>query len=191
MVTKNILLAGVGGQGVILASDIISKALFKGGLDVKSSSIKGMSQRLGSVVSSIRFGEKVYSPIISKADYLLGFELLETLRYVDKLNRDGIGIINNYKARIENYPENIIKRIKKNNVTLLDGQKISGNIKVINLLFIGILSKHLGIEKRFWIESIKEIISKKYVDINLRAFEEGKIFVSKIKKDKLSLRNMS
>ena len=173
MVTKNILLVGVGGQGVVLASNIISKVLFKAGFDVKTSSIKGMSQRLGSVVSSIRFGERVYSPIINKVDYLLGFELLETLRHIDYLNKDGIGIVNNYKARIENYPNDIIDRIKKNNVILLDGQKITGNAKVINLLFLGILSRHLGIEKRFWIESIKEIIPKRYADINLRAFEIG------------------
>ena len=172
MKTKNILLTGVGGQGVILASDIISNALSKAGFDVKTSSIKGMSQRLGPVVSSIRFGEKVYSPVISKADYFLGFELLETLRYIDYLNKDGIGIVNNYKARIENYPKGIIKRIKKNNVVLLDGQKIS-DTKVINLLFLGILSRHLGIEKRFWIESIKEVIPEKDVNINLKAFEEG------------------
>jgi indolepyruvate ferredoxin oxidoreductase beta subunit len=173
MRTKNILLTGVGGQGVVLASNIISKALFKAGFDVKTSSIKGMSQRLGSVVSSVRFGEKVYSPVVSKADYLLGFELLETLRYVDYLTRDGIGIINNYEASIENYPKDIIKRIKKNNVLLLDWQKISCNKKTINLLFIGILSRHLGIEKRFWIESIEEIVPEKYVGVNLKAFEDG------------------
>nr|AQS32421.1 hypothetical protein [uncultured archaeon] len=173
MKTKDILLAGVGGQGVMLASNIISEVLFKAGFDVKTSSIKGMSQRLGSVVSSVRFGEKVYSPVIRKADYFLGFELLETLRYISYLNKGGIGIINNYESRIENYPKEIIKRIKKNNVILLDGQKMLGNKKVINLLFLGILSRHLGIEKRFWIESIKEIIPEKYVNINLRAFEEG------------------
>jgi len=176
MKTKNILLTGVGGQGVILASDIISNVLFKAGYDVKSSSIKGMSQRLGSVVSSIRFGERVYSSVISKVDYLLGFELLETLRYADKLNKGGIGIINNYKAMVENYPDDMIKKIKKNNIILLDGQKITGNTKVINLLFQGILSRYLGIEKRFWIESIKEIIPEKHVDINLKAFEKGVTF---------------
>ena len=166
-------MVGVGGQGIILASNIISNALFKAGFDVKSSSIKGMSQRLGSVVSGVRFSQKVYSSVISKADYFLGFELLETLRYIDYLNKDGIGIINNYEERIENYPKDIKDRIKKNNVILIDGQKISGNTKVINLFFIGILSRHLGIEKGFWIESIKEIIPEKYVDINLKAFEGG------------------
>jgi len=117
--------------------------------------------------------------------------LLETLRYVNKLNKDGIGVINNYKARIENYPDDIIDKIKKNNVILIDWQKISSNTKVINLFFLGILSRYLGIEEKFWIESIKEIIPKKYVDINLRVFEEGQIFVSKIKKDKLSIQNIS
>ena len=179
MKTKNILLAGVGGQGVMLASDIISETLFKAGFDVKTSSIKGMSQRLGSVVSSIRFGEKVYSPVISKADYFLGFELLESLRYIAYLDKDGIGIVNNYESKIENYPKDIINRIKKDNVILLDGQKISGNTKVINLLFLGILSRYLGIKKRFWIETTKEIIPEKYVDINLRTFEEGVKFNNK------------
>ena len=179
MKTKNILLAGVGGQGVILASNIISEALFKAGFDVKTSSIKGMSQRLGSVTSNIRFGSKVYSPVISKADYFLGLELLESLRYIDYLNNDGIGTINNYEARIENYPKDIINKVKKNNIILVDGQKILGNTKATNLLFLGILSRHLAIEKRFWMESIKEIIPKKYVDINSRVFVRGVKFNNK------------
>jgi len=170
---KNILLAGVGGQGVVLASKIISEALFKAGFDVKTSSVKGMSQRLGSVVSNVRFGEKVYSPVVSRVDFLLGFELLEALRYIDCLDKDGIGIINDYEARIENYPSDVVGRIKKNNVKLIDGEKLLGNAKTVNLLFLGVLSRYLGIEKRLWLESIKEIIPERYVDVNLKAFEFG------------------
>jgi len=179
MKTKNILLVGVGGQGIILASNIISEALFKAGFDVKTSSIKGMSQRLGSVVSNVRFGSKVYSPISRKIGYLVGFELLEALRYIEYLDEGGIGIINNYEARIVVYPDGILEKIKKNNVILVDGQKGLGKTKAINLLFLGILSRHLDIEKRFWVESIKEIVPEKYVDVNLKGFESGIRFNNK------------
>ena len=181
MKTKNVLITGVGGQGVVLASNIISEALFKSGFDVKSSCIRGMSQRLGSVVSNVRFGKKVYSPISRKIDYLVGFELLEALRYVEYLDKDGRGMINNYEAKIECYPEDIIKKIKKNNVILVDGEKVLDNKKVINLFFLGILSRHLDIEKRFWVESIEEIVPERYVDVNLQIFKKGTEFDSKIK----------
>jgi len=170
---KNILLAGVGGQGVLFASNIISETLFKAGFEVKTSSVKGMSQRLGSVVSNVRFGKKVYSPISRKIDYLVGFELLEALRYIEYLDKDGAGIVNNYEARIEAYPDGIAERLKKNNIELIDGEKVLDNKKMINLFFLGILSRHLDIEKRFWVESIKEIIPEKCVDVNLKAFDFG------------------
>jgi len=170
---KNILLAGVGGQGVVLASNIISETLFKAGFEVKTSSVKGMSQRLGSVVGNIRFGKKVHSPISRKIDYLLGFELLEALRYIQYLDKGGEGIINNYEARIEAYSEGITEKLKRSNVELIDGENLLDNKKVINLFFLGILSRHLGIEKKFWVESIEEIVPEKYVDVNLKAFEEG------------------
>jgi len=170
---KSILLAGVGGQGVVLASSIISEALFKAGFDVKVSSIKGMSQRLGSVVSNIRFGKKVYSPISRKIDYLIGFELLEALRYVDCLDKGGVGIVNNYEARIESYPDGIAERFKKNNVELINGEKVLDNKKVVNLFFLGVISRYLDVEKRFWVESIEEVVPEKYVDVNLKAFYYG------------------
>ena len=173
MKTKNILIVGVGGQGVVLASNIIAEALFKSGFDVKTSSIKSMSQRLGSVVSNVRFGEKIYSPSVSKVDYFLGFELLEALRYIDYLDKEGIGIINNHEAKIEGYPDKVVERLKKDNVVLIDGENVLDNKKGINLFFLGILSKHMDIDKRFWIDSIKDVIPEKYVDVNLKAFEDG------------------
>lgn len=173
MRTKNVLITGVGGQGVVLASNIISEALFKSGFDVKSSCIMGMSQRLGSVASNVSFGKKVHSPISRKIDYLVGFELLEALRYVEYLDKDGIGIINNYEAKIEAYPNDIKKNVKKENIILIDSQEILGNLKSINLLLLGILSKFLGIKKKYWLESIKEIIPEEYININLKAFERG------------------
>jgi len=173
METKNVLIAGVGGQGVVLASNIISEALFRTGFDVKTSFVKGMSQRHGSVVSNVRFGRRVYSPISRKIDYLVGFELLEALRYIECLDKDGIGIVNNYEAKIVSYPGSIIERIKKNNVILVDGQKEFGKAKTVNLFFLGILSRHLDIKKRFWVGSIKEIVPERYVDVNLKAFEFG------------------
>ena len=171
--TKNILITGVGGQGVMFASDIISEALFRAGFDVKSSCIKGMSQRLGSVVSNVRFGEKVYSPIASKVDYFIGLELLESLRYIDYLDKDGRGIVNNYEVAIEDCPKGVLERIKKNNVELIDRENVLENKKSINLFFLGILSKHIDIEKRFWIDSIKDVVPEKHVDVNLKAFEDG------------------
>ena len=173
MKIKNIVLTGVGGQGVILASNITSNAIFKKGLDVKVSSIKGMSQRLGSAVSIIRYGKKVYSPTTSKIDYLVGFELLETSRYINFLKEDGVGIVNNYKVKIEDYLTDIIKRLKGRNFLIINCQEELNNQKIINLFFLGALSKYLDIEKRYWIESIKEIIPLGYVNINLKAFESG------------------
>lgn len=184
MKTKNILLAGVGGQGVLFASNIIAEALFRAGFDVKTSHIKGMSQRLGSVVSNVKFGEKVYSPIASKVDYFLGFELLEALRHIKCLNDEGIGIVNNHESKIEGYPEGIAEKLKKNNVELIDAGKVGGNQKTINLFFLGALSNYIGIGERFWLESIKEWVPEKYVDVNLKGFEKGANFDSKIKKDK-------
>ena len=171
--TKNILLAGVGGQGVILASNIIAEALFRAGFDVKVSSIKGMSQRLGSVASNVRFGKKVYSPISRKIDYLVGFELLEALRYINCLNDEGRGVVNDYEVAIEDCPKGVLERIKKNNVELIDRENVLENKKSINLFFLGILSKHIDIEKRFWIDSIKDVVPEKHVDVNLKAFEDG------------------
>jgi len=170
---KNILLAGVGGQGVLFASNIISETLFKAGFEVKTSSVKGMSQRLGSVVSNVRFGKKVYSPISRKIDYLVGFELLEALRYIECLDKGGVGVVNNCEAKVKDYPENILKKINKRNVSLIDGQKEFGKAKTVNLLFLGILSRHLDIEKRFWVESIEEIVPEKYLNVNLKAFKGG------------------
>ena len=180
MRTKNILIVGVGGQGVILGSNIISEALFKAGFDVKTSSVKGMSQRLGSVVSNVRFGKKVYSPILSNVDYFVGLELLESLRYINFLDKEGRGIVNSYEARIKNCPKSKIKKVKRNNVILIDGQKILANGKTVNLFFLGVLSKYLAVEERFWTEGIKEIIPDKYVDVNLKAFEYGVKFNDKM-----------
>ena len=173
MKTKNIVVAGVGGQGVLFAGKIISEALFKAGFDVKTSSIKGMSQRLGSVVSNVRFGKKVYSPVISKVDYFLVFELLESLRYIDCLDKNGGGIINNHEVRIKGYPKDIMKEVKKGNVKLIDGVKLTDNIKTVNLVFLGILSRYLDVEERFWLESITELVPEKYVDVDLKAFDLG------------------
>ncbi|MGM0607249.1 MAG: indolepyruvate oxidoreductase subunit beta [Candidatus Muiribacteriota bacterium] len=187
--TKNILIAGVGGQGIITTSKIISSALFQAGFDVKKSEIHGLSQRGGSVTSMIRFGEKVYSPIIPdyQADYLVSLEELETLRYLHMCNEKTEFIISKNKSVPISvsagkflYPENITEILKKNGF-----QKIHyvnayekainkfKNPKFANTILTGILSEIVQINKQNWEKAIKENIKEKYQKQNLEAFGEG------------------
>lgn len=182
----NILIVGVGGQGTLLASRVLGNVALKMNFDVKVSEVHGMSQRGGSVVTYVKFGKKVYSPLIEKgeADLIMAFEKLEALRAIDHLSKDGKMIINEQqidpmpviigKAK---YPENIIDTLQKEHrIYSLDALKIAqdcGNQKAVNIVLLGVMARLASIDKSIFIEAINEVVPAKVLDVNLKAFEEG------------------
>jgi len=184
----NILLVGVGGQGTLLASEILSEALKQAGLDVKKSEIHGMSQRGGSVVSHVRFGSEVHSPIIpeGEADILLGFELLESYRYLPLLKKGGRVVVNDLKINPsvvstggESYPEGLVDSIRQifPDCVVLDGLKLAiaaGSPKASNTVLVGALSKQLDIDEKYWLAAIEKMVPAKALEINIKAFYLGR-----------------
>jgi indolepyruvate ferredoxin oxidoreductase beta subunit len=184
----NIIITGVGGQGVLLASEIISEVAAQAGYDVKKSEIHGMSQRGGSVDSHVRFGEKVYSPMVMKGDcdLILAFEKLEALRIADFLKEDGNIIVNDQQINpttvisgAAKYPENIEKILKSNykSVTFIDALKVAqkaGNPRTVNTVLIGAVSKVLNLPADIWEKVIAKRVPEKAIDVNLTAFRMGK-----------------
>ncbi len=184
----NILLVGVGGQGILVASEIISEALMLAGFDVKKSEVHGMAQRGGSVVSHVRFGAKVYSPIIpeGEADILVGFELLETYRYLPLMKKTARIVVNNLRinppsvsAGKESYPEGIAEKISKfyPDSIFIDGielAKQAGNAKTANTVLLGALSALSGADEKFWLNAIEKMVPGKTLEVNKKAFELGK-----------------
>lgn len=183
---KNILLCGVGGQGTILASQILSYALVSGGYDVKMSEIHGMSQRGGSVVTQVRYGEKVYSPIIGQgsADILVSFEEMEALRNLPDLAPDGKIVVNDYRIETattasgaESYPAYIMETLKsKADTYVLDAAEIAkslGNEKCMNVVLLGALVKLMGIDNLDWNSALKACVKPQFVELNAKAFVAG------------------
>ncbi len=184
----NVLIVGVGGQGIILASDVLGKVAARHGYDVKKNEIHGMAQRGGSVSSHVRFGKTVNSPIIKtgEADVLLSFEQIETLRYFPFLSQDGNVIVNDQKilppavfTGKQEYPPDVLEKIKAKvpDAVVVDGIKVAqklGNPRVVNVIFLGILSKYLDIPATTYEDVLKETLKPKLVDINLKAFHEGR-----------------
>ncbi len=186
MNTKSILLVGVGGQGTILASKILSTGLVEAGYDVKMSEIHGMAQRGGSVSTQVRFGDEVYSPIIGRgaADILVSFEAMEALRWLEYLKPNGKVVINDYKipsapilAGKADYPEGIIESIKeKADTWVIDAAKIAmdlGNPKVMNIVLLGALVKAMDLTDIDWEQVIRNNVKERFVDINIKAFQKG------------------
>jgi indolepyruvate ferredoxin oxidoreductase beta subunit len=184
----NILLSGVGGQGIILASDIMTEVFLQSGFDVKKSEVHGMAQRGGSVTSHVRFGRKVYSPIIKEGevDILFSFEQLEGLRWINHVKQDGAILLNNYRinppavnlGQIE-YPRNIPKIIRKrfNKFYVVDGTKLAlelGNIRAANVVLLGAISNLFEMEESAWINAILAKLPTKLHDINKKAFATGR-----------------
>jgi len=183
---KNILLCGVGGQGTILASKILSTALVAAGYDVKMSEIHGMSQRGGSVVTQVRYGEKVFSPIIGQgsADIVVSFEAMEALRYLGALKKDGSVVVNNYAmptattlSGAEQYPSDSIERLQKLAKTyVLDAAKIAtglGNPKSMNVVLLGALVKRMGLEALDWDNAMAVCMKPQFLEVNKRALAAG------------------
>ncbi len=181
---KNIIFCGVGGQGVILASKVLMETAMSEGHDVKESEVHGMAQRGGSVNCNVRFGEKVYSPLIPKngADYIVSFELLESVRMIPFLSENGTLIVNNLKidpVPVQNgemeYPSNINNWLNENvkSHEVVETSEIlaeAGNKKALNIVMLGFLSKHLDFKEESWISSIEKIVKPKFVDLNKKAF---------------------
>ncbi len=183
---KNIMIVGVGGQGTLLTSRIIGKTALEQGLDVKISEVHGMAQRGGSVVTFVRFGEKVYEPVVEEgqADVIIAFERLEALRYSHFLKKDGVLVVNDCRIDpmtvvigAKTYPEGIIECLEKDHKVLsIDGMEIAkslGNSKVLNSVVLGFAARHIGFDKEIWLSVIEKTVPAKTIDINKEAFIKG------------------
>lgn len=184
----SIMIVGVGGQGTLLASRILGNMLMNEGYDVKVSEVHGMSQRGGSVVTYVKFGEKVESPIIDKgeADIILAFEELEAYRYISYLKKGGKIICNSQNIDpmpviigAKKYPDDIVNKIKEKSIdiTTVSADNLAmqaGNIKTVNVALIGVLSKKTDFSEEVWKNAIKNTVPEKVVDVNLKAFDLGR-----------------
>lgn len=182
----NIMIVGVGGQGTLLASRILGNTVINEGYDVKVSEVHGMSQRGGSVVTYVKYGNKVYSPIIDKgeADIILAFEKLEAYRALPFLKKDGLLICNDQQINpmpvitgAATYPENILEKIaSKVKLEAIDAYKLAkeaGNAKSVNVVLIGVMAKSTDIAYDKWIEVIKATVKPQFIDSNIKAFDLG------------------
>jgi indolepyruvate ferredoxin oxidoreductase beta subunit len=190
--TFNLLLAGTGGQGIVLASRIIAQCAFESGFEVKESEIHGMAQRGGSVIGQLRFGKKVFSPTIplGEAELMLALEELEALRYLPYLKEEATIILNLKKIPpagldLSQYPQEVTQRIKKRGFKVFEIKaeevaKALGSSKVENTVLLGVLSLLLPFKKEVWEEVMREAIPEKFLELNLKAFEEGRNLGEKI-----------
>jgi indolepyruvate ferredoxin oxidoreductase beta subunit len=183
----NILFVGVGGQGTISASNLLSAALIELGFDVKMSEVHGMAQRGGSVSTQVRYGEKVHSPLIEKgtADYIMSFEKSESLRWIGFLKEDGKVISSLHEIRPylvnvgkEVYPENSLSELKEKGIDVisLDAQEKAialGNGKAANMILLGILARELGLSQELLERLIKQYFKPQLQEVNLKALKEG------------------
>lgn len=186
MTTKNVMIVGVGGQGTLLTSRIIGKAALAIGADVKISEVHGMAQRGGSVVTFVRFGDKVSEPVVEEgqADVIIAFERLEALRYSHFLKKDGVLIVNDCRIDpmtvvigAKEYPEGILETLKaEHEVYSIDAQKIAlelGNSKVLNSVVLGFAARFIGIDEQIWMDTVEGTVPPKTIDINKKAFAAG------------------
>lgn len=186
--TKNIMIVGVGGQGSLLASKLLGHLLVNEGYDVKVSEVHGMSQRGGSVVTYVRFGEKVYSPVIDKgeADVIVSFELLEAARYVSYLKPDGKIVANTQEidpmpviTGAMSYPENLAEKIKNagieiDTVDCLSLANEAGSGRVVNIVLMGRLSNYFDFPEKTWLDAIEAVVPQKFIEMNKKAFSLGR-----------------
>ena len=190
METKNIRIVGVGGQGSLLASRIIGNAVLLKGYDVKVSEVHGMSQRGGSVVTYVRYGDKVWSPVICRgeADIILSFELLEAARWLPYLKKEGVIVVNTQEINpmpvitgAMTYPDNIVEKIRAKDVKVVAADTLSlareaGNEKASNVALIGLMGKYLGFDVETLREAVKMSVPPKFLDVNMKAFELGYLY---------------
>lgn len=190
--TKNIIIVGVGGQGAILISKILTNGLIKAGFDVKQSEVHGMAQRGGSVSTQIRWGSKVYGPVFGKgeADILIALEKMEAVRYADYLKKDGVAVINDYAqdsittaSGLETYPEGCLEAMQEAFNTIgLDAGRIAlelGNAKCMNVVLFGALCDSLGVPEVNWEDVVAETVPAKARELNIQAFQAGRARAAK------------
>jgi len=188
MKTKNIMIVGVGGQGSLLASKLLGRMLLTKGYDIKVSEVHGMSQRGGSVVTYVRFGEKVYSPIIDKgeADFIVSFELLEAARWTEYLKPDGKLITNTQQINpmpvitgAAEYPENLVEKMQAAGIQVdaFDALRLAeeaGSAKAVNIVLMGHLSRYFDFTMEEWMDAIEKSVPAKFLELNKKAFAMGR-----------------
>ena len=188
METKNIMIVGVGGQGSLLASKMLGHLLLEQGYDVKVSEVHGMSQRGGSVVTYVRYGDRVASPVIDRgeADYIVSFELLEAARWVPYLKKDGQIVTNIQQIDpmpviigAAEYPENLVEKMKAAGVKVdamdcLALAEQAGSSKAVNLVLMGRLSHYFDLPEEAWMKSLEAVVPAKFLEMNKKAFALGK-----------------
>ncbi|MGP8313039.1 indolepyruvate oxidoreductase subunit beta [Enterocloster aldenensis] len=186
MTSKNIMIVGVGGQGTLLTSRILGKLAINAGYDVKLSEVHGMAQRGGSVVTFVRYGDKVNEPIVEEgqADVLIAFERLEALRYLHFLKKDGVVIVNDWRidpitvvTGVAAYPEDVIETLKEKRRAIVveataESKKL-GAPKAFNIIVLGAAARHMGFEKEDWLRVIETTVPPKTIEVNRQAFEIG------------------
>ena len=180
------MIVGVGGQGTLLTSRILGGITLEAGYDVKLSEVHGMAQHGGSVVTFVRYGEKVAEPIVEEgqADVLIAFETLEALRYAHFVKEDGVIVVNEQRidpitvvTGMATYPENIIENLEKEHKlfkvdAMAEALKL-GNSKVFNLIVLGVAAKHMDFSKETWLNVIEKTVPPKTIEINKKAFLVG------------------
>ena len=186
METRNIMIVGVGGQGTLLTSRILGGLAMDAGYDVKLSEVHGMAQRGGSVVTFVRYGDKVNEPIVEEgqADVLIAFERLEALRYLHFLKKDGVVIVNDWRidpitvvTGVAAYPEDVIETLKEKRRAIVveataESKKL-GAPKAFNIIVLGAAARHMGFEKEDWLRVIETTVPPKTIEVNKQAFEIG------------------
>ena len=187
MKTVNLMIVGVGGQGSLLASKLLGTLLLDAGYDVKVSEVHGMSQRGGSVVTYVRFGDKVYSPLVDlgEADYIVSFEKLEGVRYIDHLRPDGRIIVSTQQSDpmpvitgAAEYPEDILEKYTAQGVKIdaLDALSLAeqaGSVRTVNIVLMGRLARYLDIPYEKWLTAIERSVRERFVEMNKKAFALG------------------
>lgn len=187
MSTVNIMITGVGGQGSLLASRILGKTFMSQGYDVKVSEVHGMSQRGGSVVTYVKYGDEVSSPIICRgeADFLISFELLEAARWLPYLKKDGVVVTSTQQINpmpvimgVKEYPEDIAEKIKAKGIKLMTADALEiaekcGSSKASNVVLIGMFAKHSDIPKEVFLKAVEDCVPEKFRELNIKAFNSG------------------
>ena len=188
MKTQNIMIVGVGGQGSLLASKLLGRLLLTKGYDIKVSEVHGMSQRGGSVVTYVRFGEKVYSPVIDKgeADYIVSFELLEAARWTEFLKPGGKLVANTQQINpmpvitgAAQYPDNLAEKMQAAGIDVdafdaLSLANEAGSSKAVNIVLMGHLSRNFDFTLEEWMEAIEKSVPPKFLELNKKAFMLGR-----------------
>ena len=188
METKNVMIVGVGGQGSLLASKLLGRLLLSKGYDIKVSEVHGMSQRGGSVVTYVRYGDKVYSPVIDKgeADYIVSFELLEAARWTEFLKPGGKIIVNTQQINpmpviigAAQYPENLLEKMAAAglDVDALDALSLAeqaGSSKAVNIVLMGHLSRYFDFTEDEWMDALQQSVAPKFLEMNKIAFTLGR-----------------